>query len=98
MRVDSKKSTEGSGPSASGKDLGNFTGFGHSRASAHLQAALGGYSSTTYDPIAAFLPGRLSKWIPQVAKYWFRKKHPFRDYTAGAKGTGIYPIADRVKI
>jgi hypothetical protein len=98
MRVESKKSTEGSHASGSGKDLGNFTGFGHSRASAHLQAALGGYSSTTYDPIAAFLPGRLSKWIPQVAKYWFHKKHAFRDYSAGAKGSGIYQIADRVKI
>jgi Calcineurin-like phosphoesterase len=87
-----------SNDAASGKDLGNFTGFAHSRASAHLQAAFGGYSSTTYDPLAAFLPGRLSKWIPQVAKYLFHKKHKFRDYTAGTKDTGIYSIADRVKI
>jgi hypothetical protein len=57
-----------------------------------------GYSTATYDPIAAFLPGRLFKWIPQVAKYWFHKKHAFRDYTTHGKGTGIYPIDDRVKI
>jgi len=82
----------------SGKDLGNFTGFGHSRIAAHFRAAQTGYSTTTYGPIAAFLPGRLFKWIPQVAKYWFHKKHAFRDYTAQGKGTGIYPIDDRVKI
>jgi hypothetical protein len=81
-----------------GKDLGNFTGFGHSRLAAHFRAARTGYSTATYDPIGAFLPGRLFKWIPQVAKYWFHKKHPFRDYTAHGKGTGIYPIKDRVKI
>src|ERR1017187_9814021 len=98
MRAKSKKSAERPEPSASGKDLGNFTGFAHSRTSAHFHAALGGYSSATYDPIAAFLPSRLVKWIPQVAKYWFHKKHAFRDYTTQGKGTGIYPIDDRVKI
>ena len=82
----------------SGKDLGNFTGFAHSKNSAHFHAACAAYSTTTYDPIAAFLPSRLFKWIPQVAKYWFHKKHAFRDYTAHGKGTGIYPIDDRVKI
>jgi hypothetical protein len=98
MGAKSKKNAERPDPSAAGKDLRNFTGFAHSRAAAHFHAALGGYSSTTYDPIAAFLPGRLSKWIPQVAKYWFHKKHAFRDYTTGGKGSGIYPIEDRVKI
>src|SRR5580698_7838522 len=98
MPAKSKKTAGRPEPSAEGKDLGNFTGFAHSRTAAHFHAALGGYSSATYDPIAAFLPGRLSKWIPQVAKYWFHKKHPFRDYTTAGKGTGIYPIADRVKI
>src|ERR1039458_2528853 len=83
---------------ACGKDLGNFTGFAHSRITAHFHAALTGYSTATYDPIAAFLPNRLFVWIPQVAKYWFHKKHAFRDYTTHGKGTGIYPIDDRVKI
>jgi hypothetical protein len=102
MRVKYKKSAERRRPmpdqKAPGKDLGNFTGFAHSRASAHLQAARTGYSTATYDPISAFLPGRLFVWIAQVAKYWFHKKHAFRDYTAHGKGTGIYPIDDRVKI
>src|SRR3984885_2711873 len=96
MRIKSKKSQLS--PSHSGKDLGNFTGFAHSRISAHFQAALGGYSSATYDPLASLLPSRLSKWIPKVAKYWFRKKHAFRDYTAAGKTSGIYPIPDRLKI
>ena len=102
MRGKSKKSAaRGRGTpdeTGSGKDLGNFTGFAHSRTSAHFHAALAGYSTTTYDPIAAFLPNRLFTWIPQVAKYWFHKKHAFRDYTTHGKGTGIYPIDDRVKI
>jgi hypothetical protein len=86
------------GERGSGKDLGNFTGFAHSRASAHFHAARAGYSTETYDPISAFLPGRFFAWTWNVAKYWFHKKHPFRDYTAHGKGTGIYPIDDRVKI
>ncbi len=86
------------GEAAHGKDLGNFTGFGHSRLAAHFRAAASGYSTGTYDPIGAFLPGRLLQWIPQVARYWFHKKHPFRDYTTSGKGTGVYPIADRAKI
>src|SRR6204780_1323860 len=81
-----------------GKDLGNFTGFAHSRIAAHFHAALTGYSTATYDPIAAFLPNRLFAWVPHVAKYWFRKKHAFRDYTAHGKGSGIYPLDDRAKI
>ena len=103
MRVKSKKIASGrrelTGETVSGKDLGNFTGFAHSRNdTAHIRAAGAGYSSATYDPISAFLPNRLLKWIPQVAKYWFHKKHAFRDYTTHGKGTGIYPIDDRVKI
>ena len=100
MRVKSKKSVRRAipGKTGSGKDLGNFTGFAHSRFSAHLHAAVAGYSTAAYDPISAFLPSRLLKWIPQVAKYWFHKKHAFRDYTTPGKGTGIYPIDDRVKI
>jgi hypothetical protein len=100
MRVASKKRRRGGTPGETGpaKDLGNFTGFAHSRISAHFQAAAAGYSTGKYDPIEAFLPNRLFKWIPQIAKYWFHKKHAFRDYTTHGKGTGIYPIDDRVKI
>jgi len=102
LPVQSKKSADRHGGTRaepdSGKDLGNYKGFGHSRVTAHLKAARTGYSTATYDPIAAFLPGRLLKWIPQVAKYWFHKKHSFRDYTTGEKGTGIYPMDDRVKL
>ena len=100
MRVASKKRRRGGmpGETGPGKDLGNFTGFAHSRISAHFHAALAGYSTGKYDPLAAFLPSRLFKWIPQIAKYWFHKKHAFRDYTTHGKGTGIYPIDDRVKI
>jgi hypothetical protein len=96
MRVKSKKIAGTPDERGSGKDLGNFTGFAHSRISAHFHAARAGYS--TYDPIAAFLPSRLFVWIPQVAEYWFHKKHAFRDYTTHGKGTGIHPIDDRVKI
>src|SRR6202045_1470446 len=102
MRVKSKKTAEGGrgGPAAAGpgKDLANYTAFAHSRTSAHFQAARAGYSTAVYNPIAAFLPNRLFKWIPQIAKYWFHKKHAFRDYTTQGKGTGIYQIDDRVKL
>jgi hypothetical protein len=102
MRDKSKKSAdprrgspEETGP---GKDLGNFKGFTLSRIAAHFHAAGAGYSTATYDPISAFLPSRLLEWIPQVAKYWFHKKHAFRNYTTHGKGTGIYLMDDRVKI
>jgi hypothetical protein len=83
---------------STGKDLGNFTSFSHSQFAAHFHASSAGYSTATYSPISAFLPSRLLKWIPNVARFWFHKKHPFRDYTTKGKGTGIYPIDDRVKI
>jgi hypothetical protein len=102
MRVKSNKSAERRrgtpGEAGSGKDLGNFTGFANSRITAHVHAARAGYSTAAYVPISAFLPNRLFKWIPKVAKYWFQKRHAFRDYTTHGKGTGIYPIDDRVKI
>src|ERR1700680_3574871 len=101
VRVKSNKSAERrpgtSDEAGSGKDLGNFTGFAHSRISAHFQAARAGYSTATYDPMSAFSPNRLFVWIPRVAKYWFHKKHAFRDYTTHGKGTGIYPFGARVK-
>jgi hypothetical protein len=81
-----------------GKDLGNFTSFLHGQTAANFHAAGSGYSTTTYDPISSFLPSNLIKWIPKVAKYWFHKKHAFRDYTAPERGTGIYALDDRVKI
>jgi hypothetical protein len=102
MHLKSKHSADRQGGKpdqpVSGKDLGNFTGFAHSRMSAHLHAARAGYSTATYNPISAFLPGRLFMWTVQVAKYWFKKKHAFRDYTTHNKGTGIYPMDDRAKI
>ncbi len=103
MRSKPKKSAERATDDSiaannSGKDLGNFTGYAHSRIAAHFHASRSGYSTSTYDPISAFLPTRLLKWIPQVAKFWFHKRHPFRDYTTKEKGTGIYPIDDRAKI
>jgi hypothetical protein len=82
----------------SGKDLGNFTSYNHSQIAAHFHASCSGYSTAAYSPISAFLPSRLLKWIPNVARFWFHKKHFFRDYTTKGKGTGIYPIDDRVKI
>jgi hypothetical protein len=48
MRAKSKKSAEHPDPSTSGKDLGNFAGFAHSRIAAHFQAALGGYCSLSF--------------------------------------------------
>jgi hypothetical protein len=73
MRTKSKKSDERqrgtSDESGSGKDLGNYTGFAHSRFAAHFRAALTGYSTSAYDPISAFLSTRLFKLLPQVAKY-----------------------------
>jgi len=107
MSAKSKKNAEprsrDSAAAGSGKDLGNYTGYAHSVTAAHFHAGRSGYSTATYDPIGAFLPGRLLKWIPQVAKYWFHKKHAFRDYTSHVnakhgKGSGIYEIDDRVKI
>jgi hypothetical protein len=96
----SKKTAKHAKPdkTGAGKDLGNYSGFAHSRISAHFQAARTEYSTSTYNPIGAFLPNRLFKWILQIAKYWFRKKHAFRDYRTHGKGTGILPIDDRVKI
>jgi hypothetical protein len=83
---------------SSGKDLGNFTSFFHSRSVAHFHAAGSGYSTAKYDPLSALLPTRLFQWIPRVAKYWFHKRHPFRDYTAQERGTGIYLIDDQLKL
>jgi Calcineurin-like phosphoesterase len=68
-------------------------GFG-----AHFHAGGSRYSQTTYDPLKAFLPSHLSVWVPEVAKFWFQKKHPFRDYATAGKGNGIYEIAERTSL
>lgn len=80
------------------KDLGNFAGAFHSGLASHFRAGGSNYSETTYSPLKAFLPEYLFVWIFRVAKFWFQKKHKFRDYTTSGKGNGIYEIADRTSI
>lgn len=77
------------------KDLGNFEGPFHFGLAAHFRAGGSSYSNEEYDALSAFLPGRLMKWIPHVAKFWFRKRHPFLDYSEAGHGNGIFPIEDR---
>lgn len=91
---DTEKQTE----AGQGKDLGNFKGMLHTGLASHFRAGGSRYSKTKYDPLNAFLPSHLAAWIPHVARYWFHKKHPFRDYTTSGKGTGIYPIAERTTL
>ncbi|HXN65702.1 MAG TPA: metallophosphoesterase, partial [Candidatus Acidoferrales bacterium] len=102
MRAKSQKTSQrlrgADGDAPSGKDLGNFTGFAHSVTASHFHSVRTNYSTATYDPISSFLPSKFFVWIARVAKYWFHKRHKFRDYTGQDKGTGIYPIEDRVKI
>lgn len=78
-----------------GKDLANFVGLSRTGFASHFRAGGSHYSTTTYDPLNAFLPGNLAEWIPHVIRYWFHRKHPFRDYTAPGKGNGIFTIDDR---
>jgi hypothetical protein len=86
------------GGAPSGKNLGNFRGVTHSRLEAHFQAAMSGYSTTTYNSIAAFMPNRVVVWLTQIAKYLFQPKLPFRDYASEGKTTGVYPIDEQVSI
>ena len=81
-----------------GKDLGNFDGILHTGLASHFHAGGSRYSKTKYDPLNAFLPGHLAAWIPHVVRYWFHKKHVFRDYTTPGKGTGMFPIADQATL
>jgi hypothetical protein len=76
------------------KDLGNFAGMLHTGFASHFRAAASRYSKTRYNPLNAFLPSHLAAWIPHVIRYWFHKKHPFRDYTTPGNGNGIFKIAD----
>lgn len=80
------------------KDLGNFDGFFHSGFTAHFRAGGSCYSHEEYNPLSAFLPGHLLKWIPHVARFWFRKRHPFRDFTEPGHGNGIFQIEDQAKL
>jgi len=80
------------------KDLGDLDVAFHSGLASHFLAGGSNYSKTAYDPLKAFLPQHLVAWIPHVAKYWFGKKHHFRDYTTPGKGNGIYEIGERANI
>jgi hypothetical protein len=80
------------------KDLKNFDGMLHTGLAAHFRAGASLYSKTTYNPLNAFLPGHLAAWIPHVVRYWFHKRHPFRDYTTPGKGTGVFAMGDRVTL
>lgn len=66
----------------------------HTGLGSHFRAGGSRYSKTTYDPLNAFRPGHLAAWIPHVMRYWFHKKHAFRDYTTTGKGNGIFRMAD----
>jgi hypothetical protein len=80
------------------KNLGNFEGMLNSGLGSHLRAGASGYSETTYDPLNVFLPGNTAQWISHVARFWFHKKFPFRDWTTPGKGTGVFSIADRATL
>lgn len=80
------------------KDLGNFHGMLHTGLASHFRAGGSRYSKTIYDPLNAFLPGHLAAWIPHVMRYWFRKKHAFRDYNEPGKGNGLFSIPDRTTL
>ena len=86
---------QGENKNAARKDLGNFEGMLHTGFASHFRAGGSRYSETRYNPLNAFLPSHLAAWIPHVIRYWFHKKHPFRDYTTPGKGNGIFKIADR---
>ena len=76
------------------KDLGNFDGYFNSGLASHFRAGGSSYSREEYDPLSAFLPGRLLKWLPHVAKFWFRKKHPFQHFPSPDDRNGIVQIED----
>jgi hypothetical protein len=67
----------------------------HTAFASHFRSGGTAYSEETYNPLFGLLPSRLVKWIPHVARYWFKKKHEFRDYTSPGQGTGVYEIEDR---
>src|ERR1700722_19420301 len=80
------------------KDLGNFDGMLHTGFASHFRAGGSRYSETRYNPLNAFLPSHLAAWIPHVARYWFHKKHPFRDYSSAGGGTGLFAMEDAASV
>ncbi|HTZ74401.1 MAG TPA: metallophosphoesterase [Candidatus Aquilonibacter sp.] len=80
------------------KNLGNFAGMAHSGLGAHFRAGGSAYSAETYGPLKALLPDHLAAWISHVARFWFHKKHKFREYSAPDEGTGVVPIADHATL
>jgi len=90
------KSSKQQGEGAVRKDLANFHEMLHTGFASHFRAGGACYSEESYNPLFGLLPRRLMKWIPHVARYWFRKKHELRDYTTAGKGNGIYSVEDRV--
>lgn len=70
----------------------------HSGLAAHFRAAASSYSTEEYDPLSALLPSRLSKWIPHVAKFWFQKRHPFRDFSDPGHGNGMYAVGANARL
>jgi hypothetical protein len=89
---------ESAAPKGPRKDLGNYDGAIHSALASHIRAGASGYSETTYNPLNALLPQHLFTWISHVAKFWFRRKHNFRDYTTADKGNGVHEISDHTSI
>jgi len=80
------------------KDLGNFHHMFHSGLASHFRAGASSYSEDSYNPLFGFLPDRLMKWIPHVARYWFKKRCTFRDYSAAGVGAGVYAMEDRASL
>src|SRR5580700_4621864 len=80
------------------KDLGNFHEMLHTGFASHFRAGGASYSQELYNPLFGLLPGRLVKWIPHVARYWFSKKHELRDYTTPGKGNGVFSLEDHVTL
>jgi Calcineurin-like phosphoesterase len=80
------------------KDLTNYHKMLHSGLGSHFRAGGASYSQESYSPLFGLLPSRLVKWIPHVARYWFRRKHELRDYTTPGKGNGIYALKDRATL
>jgi hypothetical protein len=86
--------TDRTGRKAGRKDLANFLGMLHSGLGAHFRAGGSCYSNTTYSPLNALLPSHLAAWIPHVVRFWFHKRHVFRDYSSAGAGSGIFTIDD----
>jgi hypothetical protein len=80
------------------KDLSNFAGPIHSGLASHIGAGASCYSRTEYSPLNAFLPSHLAAWIPDIIRYWFHEKYPFRDYTTPGVGNGVYSMDEQATL